>query len=213
MGFSTLIDILGSTIIGGMLLLLLMTTMSSTTKNQYFFSGEVRTQSSMINITEIMDYDFKRIGYCANLQIANQRKTVANITEATYKSIRLVTDLPISSSDINGDGMLNTIRYYTQPVPKGTYPNDSLIYLYRQVDADTPQLMDVGLVYIGFRYFRSNGKEIIPPIANDSLTNIRKIEVNLKFEDPYPYDYQSAGTNVRTDVVATAYWRQLKINF
>ncbi len=214
MGFSTIIDILGSSIIGGMLLVLLFTTVESSTKNQYFFSGEVRTQAAMIAVTEILDFDFKRIGYCADLSVVRLRESENNIEEATPNTIRFVTDLPVTVDSIAGDKILDRIRYFTAPVPKGTYPNDSLIYLYRQINNQTPELMDIGLVKLEFRYFDGNGNLMGFPINTKTrLTDIRKIEVNLKFEDPYPYDYSATKDNNRADVVATSYWRQLKINF
>ncbi len=215
MGFSSIIDILGSTIIGGMLILILLTLNSSATKNQYFFSGEVRTQTAMLSTTEIMEYDLYRIGYLQDfIAKANQNSNPTSnplILDASSNSLSFNTDLPKSASDIEGDGIQDRITYYTGSVPVGTYPNDSLIYLYRRINNDVPQLMPVGLVFIEFKYYDADGAIITSP--NMNLTRINTIEISLKFEDPYPYDYAESkvsGTN-RSNVVATSYWRHIKV--
>lgn len=64
MGFSTLIDILGSTLIGGLILLILFRMNDSSVENHYLNSGEMIVQSNLLSVIELLEHDFRKIGYC-----------------------------------------------------------------------------------------------------------------------------------------------------
>ncbi|MCB0747459.1 MAG: hypothetical protein KDC90_08340, partial [Ignavibacteriae bacterium] len=63
MGFSTLIDILGSSLIGGLILLILLRMNDSTVENSYLNSGEMIVQSNLLAVVELLEHDFRKIGY------------------------------------------------------------------------------------------------------------------------------------------------------
>ena len=66
MGVSTILDIVGSMIVGGILLLTLFRMNSNATQNTYNFSGELTVQENLVTTVEVLEYDFRKIGYCEN---------------------------------------------------------------------------------------------------------------------------------------------------
>ena len=63
MGTATLIDIVGSVIIGGVLLITLIKVNDNVTRNTYGFSGELVVQENLVTSVEVLEYDFRKIGY------------------------------------------------------------------------------------------------------------------------------------------------------
>ncbi len=66
MGAAALMDIVGSMIIGGILLLTLFKMNDNATQNTYNFSGELTLQENLVATSEVLEYDFRKIGYCEN---------------------------------------------------------------------------------------------------------------------------------------------------
>jgi len=54
MGFSTLIDILGSTIMGGLLLLIVLRLNNTATEKTTNYGGELSLQQNLVTIAQIM---------------------------------------------------------------------------------------------------------------------------------------------------------------
>jgi len=67
MGFSSLIDILGSIVIGGLLLMILLRMNETATQNTYEYNGELTVQQNLVSTVQLIEYDFRKIGYCADL--------------------------------------------------------------------------------------------------------------------------------------------------
>ena len=51
-------------IIGGILLLTLFRMNDNATRNTYNFSGELIVQQNLVTTVEVLEYDFRKIGYC-----------------------------------------------------------------------------------------------------------------------------------------------------
>ena len=66
MGFSTLIDIFGSTIIGSILFLILLRLNDASVENTYMNGGELIVQQNLVEAVQLIEYDFRKIGYCAD---------------------------------------------------------------------------------------------------------------------------------------------------
>jgi hypothetical protein len=60
MGFSTLIDILGSTLVGGMLLLILLRLNDASIENTYVYGGDLMVQQNLVSVVELLEYDFRK---------------------------------------------------------------------------------------------------------------------------------------------------------
>jgi hypothetical protein len=189
MGFSTLIDILGSIIIGGFLLLLLWRLDDSATQNMINNGQDVALQRNLTNVATILEFDFRKIGYCANLtQIEDSA-----IVQADSNSITFL-------SDEKNIGTLNQIHYYLGPTSElVSTPNTRDRYLHRVVDGKTSDGSDLDVIDFNLIYFDDLGQRINTPV-NDPST-IASIEINVLIEDPFAYDNK----------YSQAFWKQIRV--
>ncbi len=115
MGAATILDILGSTIVGGLLLFILFNMNNNATQNTYNFSGELILQQNLVTTVEVLEYDFRKIGYCEDPSVLPFPETDA-ILCADTSNIKFLTDLmepPYNNP--HGDGTLDTIQYFLGP--------------------------------------------------------------------------------------------------
>ena len=66
MGFTTLLDILGSIVIGGVMMTIAYRLSDTITERTYNHSGELTIQQNLATSAQIIEYDFRKIGYCKN---------------------------------------------------------------------------------------------------------------------------------------------------
>ena len=154
MGTAAILDVLGSMVIGGMLLLILFRLNDSTTQNTYNFSGELVTQQNMVTTVEVLEYDFRKIGYCENpLALPDPEENA--ILYADTSKIRFLTDVLVPPyNDPHGDGVVDTMEYYLgRKITSTPNPNDRM--LFRIVNSDTTGV-NLGITEFKIRYFRDS---------------------------------------------------------
>jgi hypothetical protein len=191
MGFSTLIDIVGSMLIGGVLLIILWRLNDATTQNTYNYSGELSLQQNLATTAEVIEYDFRKIGYCADWnKIPDPSKA---IILADSNKIKFLTD-------IQSDGIVDTMYYYLGPtseLPQTENPRDRI--LYRVVDSETPKGANLGITEFKMVYFNALGDTIPFPITQPGL--ISSMEINVTVENTAAYDQK----------YSSAFWRQIRL--
>jgi hypothetical protein len=191
MGFSTLLDILGSIIIGGLVLLILFRVNTSATSNLYTNTSEANVQSAMISVGQVLEEDFRKIGYCKDwTKIPDPTKA---ILFADTSSIKFLTDL-------NNDGNVDTLSYYLGPASEllnTPNPNDRL--LYRVANSETPKSSNVGITEFKITYFDTFGNILSTPVTPPS--QIQKMQIDIKVENTEPID----------STYVVAFWRQLRL--
>jgi len=102
MGFSSILDILGSTIIGGMLLVIILRLNDAAVQNTYNNSGELSSQQNIATIVQILETDFRKIGFCADwnkIPIPSRAIIIADSNKIKYLT------------DIEADGIVATMNY------------------------------------------------------------------------------------------------------
>ena len=191
MGFSTLLDILGSIIIGGLVLQILFRVNTSATSNLYTNNSEANVQSAMISVGSVLEEDFRKIGYCKDwTKIPDPTKA---ILFADTSSIKFLTDL-------NNDGNVDTLSYYLGPASEllnTPNPNDRL--LYRVANSDAPKSSNVGITEFKITYFDSFGNILSTPVTPPS--QIQKMQIDIMVENTEPID----------STYVVAFWRQLRL--
>jgi len=196
MGFSVLIDLIGSTIIGGFLLLLLFRLNDATVENNYVYGGEAIAQSNMVEVVQLVEHDFRKIGYCKDWdKIPDPSKS---ILEASLNSIKFLTDE-------NNDGNIDTISYYlgsTDELTQTPNPNDRI--LYRIVNNNPAIGANLGVTQFDLYYYDALGNQLAFPITVPSA--IYTMQINIKVEDVYGYDRKDDG-----EKYASAFWRQVRL--
>ncbi len=209
MGFSTLIDILGSSMIGGMILLILFRMNDSSVENSYINTGELIVQSNLVSIVELFENDIRKVGYCEDWeQIPDP--TIA-IIGATDTSITFLTDVAQSQAVQTGDGIVDTLKYwvgspYENDVLSTPNPNDRM--LYRQVNSQTPMSANLGLTQFKLKYFDALGNEILAMPSNPPL-GIMTMQIDITVENTAAY-----GDANDEDVYSrdrSAFWRQIRL--
>jgi type II secretory pathway component PulJ len=97
MGFSTLIDILGSSLIGGMILLILLRMNDSSVESHYLNSGELIVQTNLVSVVNLLEYDLRKVGYCEDWEKIPDPAVA--ILAASNSSITFLSD--VAQSKIN----------------------------------------------------------------------------------------------------------------
>lgn len=190
MGFSTLIDILGSIVVGGLLFMILMRMNDTATENTFFYGGELLVQSNLVATVTLLEHDFRKIGFCKDWN-ALPDPTQA-IIAADSNSITFLTDN-------NSDGVVDTMSYYTGAISALTNtPNPRDRMLYRVVNGDSLSA-NLGVTQFSLRYFDSFGVQIPVPVASPGA--IHAMEINITVENTAAYN----------DNYSSAFWRQIRL--
>ncbi|MBI9072875.1 MAG: hypothetical protein JEY94_14835 [Melioribacteraceae bacterium] len=191
MGFTTILDILGATIVGGVLLLILFRVQGSSVENTYVYGGDLMVQQNLVAIVELLEYDFRKIGYCKDWQqIPDPSKA---ITFADSTKITFLTD-------IESDGVVDVMTYYLGPASELTNtenPRDR--YLYRVINGATPRGTNLGVTHFNLRFFDVLGTELSFPIGNPA--EIYQMEINISIENTAAYDNN----------YSNAVWKQIRL--
>ncbi|MDX9924589.1 MAG: hypothetical protein RBS48_07470 [Ignavibacteriaceae bacterium] len=191
MGFSTLIDILGSTLVGGMLLLILLRMNEAATKNTYVYGGELIVQESLVEIVTLLEYDFRKIGYCKNWQ---------KIPDPTKAILIADSNRIVFQTDVNNDMIVDTMKYYVGPASELTVtPNPRDRFLYRVVNGETPKGVNLGVTQFKLIYYDAFGNLLSFPITKPG--QIYTMRIDLKIENYAAYDNE----------YSSVFWRQVRL--
>jgi len=189
---STMIDIVASIIIGGMMLGIMLKLNGNAAQNVYLNSGEVVCQQNLVNQAQILETDFRRIGYCSDYtNIQDESKVIISADTASIKFV----------ADIDQNGIMDTIYYYLGPASQlnaTADPRDKI--LYRVVNSVTPTGSDAGITRFYLVYFNITGDTIPCPVSSTNLPLITDIELNLNIEN----------TSIDSSQIY-AYWRQERL--
>lgn len=201
MGFSSLLDILGSTIIGGLLLMILMRMNATSVENNYLYSGEQIVQQNIVEIVKLLEYDFRKIGYCSVW--SNIPDPAKAIIRADSSSITFLTDI-VTSTYPYGDGVVDTLKYYlsAKSVLSST-PNPNDMILYRLINHAAVAGSNLGVTQFKLTYFDANGAKITTMPASPPL-GIASIQIDISVENPAAY-----GNDYSTD--KKVMWRQIRL--
>ncbi len=191
MGTNVILDIMGSMIIGGILMITLFRVSDRATERTYNNSGDLTNQQNIAAVVRTLEYDFRKIGYCADwTQIPNPSKS---IIFAKSDGIKFLTD-------VDRDGKVDTMYYYIGPTSELIYtanPRDR--FLYRVVNNEKPVKVNLGVTQFDLVYFNVD-KEIIPvPIS--VLGEIYTIQISVAVEDIEAYDQK----------YSQVFWRQIRL--
>ena len=191
MGFNTILDVLGSILIGGLILLILFRLNVSATSNLYTNTSEANVQSAMISVGSVLEEDFRKIGYCKDwTKIPDPTKA---ILQADTSSIKFLTDL-------NNNGSVDTLYYYLGPTSELlNTPNPRDRLLYRVVNNEIPKSSNVGITKFNLTYFDSFGNVLSTPVNPPG--QIQKMQIDLQVENIEPID----------STYVVAFWRQLRL--
>lgn len=190
MGWTTIIDILGASIIGGLVLLNLLKLNENVYSVDNATGHDVNLQVEVVNVATIIDGDFNKIGYCANPGNMNE---LTKVTLGDTSSIKIVFDV-----DLNG--FYDTIYYYVSGVNVlSSTPNPRDRILYRRINSNIPFIISNNITEFKFTYLDALYDTLAAPLASPSLATY--IKISFKVEDPFAYD----------EKYSEAFWRRLTV--
>ena len=196
MGFSDIIDLAGSFIIGGLIMLILFRMNSSAVENVYNNGGELSLQQNLSVTASVLENDFRKIGYCVDWKkIPDPSKSIL-LADSTR--IKFLTDLDLNGS--GADGNVDSLYYYLGPaseLSQTANPRDR--FLYRVVNNESPKGINLGVTQFKLIYFDALGDTIDFPITVPS--EVYTIEINLTVENVAGYN----------EKYSSAFWRQIRL--
>jgi hypothetical protein len=191
MGFSTLMDVLGSMIIGGILMTITWRLSDAATEKTYNNSGELSLQQNLATVAQILETDFRKIGYCADWNKFPDPSKAVLFADASSM---------IYLTDIDSDTNMDSVHYYLGPTSELlSTPNPRDRLLYRVVNNETPLSSNLGVTQFRLVYFDALGDSIAPPITTPGL--IASVEINVSVESVAAYD----------TAYSSAFWRQIRL--
>jgi len=194
MGFSTLLDIVGSVIIGGLILLILFRLNNSATANLYNSYSEATVQQSIVSVVQVLESDFRKIGYC---------KDWNKIPDPTKAILYADTSKFVFITDIDNDGNVDTLDYYLGPTSAlSNTPNPRDRLLYRVVNNETPRSANVGLTEFKITYYNSLGDTIKTLPLTSNTGQIHTIQIDVETQNSEAMD----------STYVTSFWRQIKLS-
>lgn len=191
MGTNVILDILGSVLIAGVLMLSIFRLQNSSTEDLYRGTGNLTAQTNLATIVQILETDFRRIGYCADWQ--KIPIPTESILSADSISIRYLTDT-------NNDGIIDTMHYYFDPTTDiSETPNPRDRYLYRVINGESPVNVNLGVTQFEMEFYNSLGTKLNFPIADPR--EIYSMQIDISVEDVAAYDQK----------YQTIFWRQIRM--
>jgi type II secretory pathway component PulJ len=190
MGFTTLLDILGASIFGGILLLNLLRLNENVYQVDNATGHDVNLQVEVVNVADVVESDFNKIGYCADPDKINDDPKVILADTSSIKFIY----------DVDKNGTYDTVYYYvsgTNALLSSPNPRDRI--LYRQVNHDVPFILSDNITEFKLQYLDALKDTLTTPLAAPGLANY--IKIAFRVEDPFAYDNN----------YVEAFWRRLTV--
>ena len=156
MGSQVILDLIASSLTFGTLLLMAIRLNGGVSESSQMYNGDLLVQSNIVTVIQMIEADFRRIGYCADpSKLPDPTKS---ILYADSNSIRYYTDLPISKTNMSGDGNLDIVYYYLGPTSElSMTPNPRDRFLYRVENNKPPRAANLGVTQFSLMYFTPNG--------------------------------------------------------
>jgi hypothetical protein len=190
MGYTTILDIIGASIIGGILLLNLLKLNENVYAVDNATGHDVNLQVEVVNVANIVDGDFNKIGYCSDPMNMNDDPKV---TLADTSSIKIVFD-------VDKDGDYDTVYYFVSDLNLlSNTPNPRDRMLYRKVNSDIPFIVSNNITEFKFQYLGALYDTLSTPLASPGLATY--IKISFRVEDPFAYDQK----------YTEAFWRRLTV--
>ena len=190
MGATTLLDIIGSIIVGGVLLLILFRLQATASETSYDSSQDLIVQQNLTTLIDMIQSDFRKVGYCADYTKITNPADV--ILFADSNKIEFIADL-------NDAGVLDTVEYYTGPTSElSNTPNPNDRLLYRVINNETPMGSNLGVTEFKLIYQNALGDTLSTPV--NPTGQIASIQIDLEVEN----------SEAMNNEYQNAFWRQVR---
>jgi hypothetical protein len=204
-GTSTIFDIVTSTVIGGLLLLMSLRLNAQAIETNAIYQGNLNLQQGLVALVDIVEYDFRKIGYCRDFTKISPPNIA--VVSADSTSIKFLTDIPSNPNDI-GDGIVDTV-FYSLGTAAINANNPRERQLYRVVNGQSSTGWNLGVTRFALKYFDALGDTLTSPVADPKL--IYTLEVNLSLESPAPLTNIQYRDSTSAQEDFKVYWKQIRL--
>ncbi len=192
---SSILDIISSTIIGGILLLMVLNVLD--TRHKYFlaYNDDLIVQENLTSISQNLEHDLKKMGFAVP-----ENEDIILIADSLQMKFR---------GDINKDWQPDTVEYFTGTVVGASAtqnPRDR--FLYRKLNGEPVGGEIVGLVTdFLFEYLNQDGQAVDTSIPAN-FTAIKMMRITLRVENPAVY---GVDPNPGQNLYQSAFWQQTRL--
>lgn len=176
---SAILDIMGSTFIGGMILLLIIKLNLYSTSVSYSSDNELKLQQNAKTIAEILNYDLRKVGY-------NHTGTAMLIADSTH--MKFYAD--INAPGTAGHGVEDVVEYFVldSTNASGTSNLRDVVLVRVMNGSDSITGPSLGLVKLRFSYYNGSG------VKTTVLDSIKYIKTEFWVEPTEKIDNFLTGT-------------------
>jgi len=189
-----MLDVIFSTIIGLTILLIIINANIVVGEGWFNFNNEMLVQEMLISTATLIEGEFRNMGFGVS---KTPTSSAGVILEGDRQGI-------IFTSDLNRNGIIDTVEYYAGDPSDVNFQNESIMPLYRRVNSGPERT--IGLVTeFQLRYFQKNGDELnnLPLIG---AGHIYMIEIEMEVQNPHALHRDEGG-----EVYAVTRWRQTRL--
>lgn len=191
---SVMIDIIGSSIFGGMLLLCMLNAGDVSNENRQEAHSTMMVQQELTSVIQLLEGEFRNAG--CGLPPSKPSVIAADSTTITF----------IGNLDGQG-GVPDTITYFLGSTTElSSTTNEFDRPLYRQINSTPPMIAGV-VTLLRFQYFNLSGDELPFPVPVDRLPEIKTIELSVETQSSAGVQTQGGKT-----IFPASMWQQTRLS-
>ncbi|MBV6511116.1 MAG: hypothetical protein HRU80_05840 [Ignavibacteriales bacterium] len=194
MGTTTILDIIGALVIGGIMMASLHSVNQNVLTNMYYYNSDIINQSNLVSVVDFLERDIKRLGYSSD----------PALLPTPAKSILVADTSRIKfAGDIDNNGVIDTVTYYIGPLSDlASTPNPRDRILYRRIDPGARVTPNPGVTEFSLLFFDALSDTLPLPLPASETGRIAAIQISVRVESANSVDEQ----------YALAFWRQIRVS-
>lgn len=207
MGSQTILDLIASTMVFGSLLIIVLRINMGVAENLQMYQGDLLVQQNLVEITKLLEYDFKKIGYCKDPTKISNPSLAIRYADST--KIIFYTDFPTTLNP-KGDGNLDSLTYYVGPTSEANAtPNTRDRLIYRVENDATPIGVNLGITQFELKFLDAFKDTLPSPVTNCGL--IQYMQITIQVENLAASDTLNVNLARFDRPYQTAFWRQVRL--
>lgn len=173
---AVMLDIIGAALLVGMLMVTILNVNLNMTVETYKSASEFHTQTELIQLARIMEFDIYKMGYGVSKP---------NIVAADTSHLKFRTNL----QDVAGTR--DSVEYILgTPVTTSANPHDRHLL---RIENISKVSISYSVTRFRLTYYNARDSVIPTPVTGFMLDSIRAVKVQLALESPEPFDSSYAG--------------------
>lgn len=173
---SVMLDVIGAALLVGMLMLTILNVNVNMTLETYKSASEFHTQTEMIQLARILEFDLYKMGY----GVAKPSIVAADTSYLKFRA---------NLKDISG--ARDSVEYILgTAVTSSQNPNDRHLLRVENVSSVS---ISYSVTRFKLSYYDRNDSLMTTPVTGFKLDSIRAVKVFLSLESPMPFDSSYAG--------------------